>query len=133
MALHLLPKQDSHCPPCHLQTLIRKWRSVPDSLSRLLQCRSYQFPPAARPLTSFYLQILCLESPTLYRCFCKSSTDLSIKNPWAWLYETSEVVHLYPGHVFSSNAEIPFSRLSTPCVTHPTMEPVAFLNTCVRF
>ena len=63
-----------------------------------------------------------------YLCSCKSSTVLSTKNPWAWLYEISEVVHTYPGHVYSFNAEIPFSGLSTPCVTHPTMEPVAFLN-----
>ena len=130
MALHLLPELDSHCPPCYLQTLILRWRNVPDSSSRLLQCRSYQFPPSARPLTPFYLRILCLESPMLYLCSCKSSTVLFTKNPWAWLYETSEVVHPYPGPLYSSNASagILFSRLSTPCVTHPTMEPVAFLN-----
>ena len=58
MALHLLREQDSHCSPCHLQTLISRFRNVPGSSSRLLQCCSYRFPPEARPLTSFYLRIL---------------------------------------------------------------------------
>ena len=64
----------------------------------------------------------------LYLCSCRSSTVLSTKNPWARLYEISEIVHPSPGHVYLFNAGIPFFRLSTPCVQDPSHDGAGSLS-----